>query len=118
MQTLEFTVKGMDCAECAAHVEKALAELPHVNSAQVLLGAEKAIIQYSDDLPQQEAIRRAITDAGYEAVFDPIKETANGDETINQFSIRFFILIVILVLGISIAGETLGFFDIIQDFIP
>jgi len=118
MQAFEFSVKGMDCAECAAHVEKALSELPRVDSAQVLLGAEKAIIQYSDDPPQQADISQAVVGAGYEAVFEPIKETAGRNGTINQFSIRFFILIVILVLGISIAGETLGIFDTIQVFIP
>ncbi len=43
-QTLEVPIKGMDCAECTQHVQKAIAKLPGVGSVNVLLGSEKAII--------------------------------------------------------------------------
>ncbi len=43
-QTVELRISGVDCAECASGLEKALARLSGVRTATVLLGAEKAII--------------------------------------------------------------------------
>lgn len=42
---LEVPVKGMDCAECAQHVQQAIAKLHGVESVDVLLAAEKAVIR-------------------------------------------------------------------------
>ena len=39
VQTLEVPIKGMDCAECAQHVQRAIAKLPGVESVNILLAA-------------------------------------------------------------------------------
>jgi Cu+-exporting ATPase len=44
-QIVEIPVKGMDCAECTLHVRDAIARLPGVESVNVLLSSEKAIIR-------------------------------------------------------------------------
>jgi len=44
-RTVEVPIQGMDCAECARHVREALVALPGVGSAEVLLGAEKAVVR-------------------------------------------------------------------------
>ncbi len=62
---LSFPVRGMTCAACAAHVEKALSQLPKVKEARVNLAAEKATIIVEGKLPWSEIIR-AVREAGYE----------------------------------------------------
>ena len=44
-QTLEVPVQGMDCAECALHVQRAIANLPGVETVDVFLASEKAVVQ-------------------------------------------------------------------------
>ena len=41
-QTIEVPISGMDCAECTRHVQHAIEALPGVETATVLLAAEKA----------------------------------------------------------------------------
>ena len=53
MRSIEVNISGMDCAECAAHVQTALNDLPQIHSAEVLLGAEKAIISFETEPPQR-----------------------------------------------------------------
>ncbi len=43
--TIELPITGMDCAECALHVQHALQAVPGVHQADVLLAAEKAIVR-------------------------------------------------------------------------
>ncbi|MDU2149943.1 MAG: heavy metal-associated domain-containing protein, partial [Varibaculum cambriense] len=45
-QNLELTIGGMSCAACAAHIEKALNNMPGV-SASVNYATEKATISQS-----------------------------------------------------------------------
>ncbi len=54
-------IKGMMCQHCAARVRKALGALDA--NAEVILDQEIAKI---DSAVQDDAIRKAVTDAGYE----------------------------------------------------
>ena len=62
---LEVPVKGMDCADCAAHVEHALAALPGVGHVQVYLAAEKAVLQLDPEQVVWKDIQTAVAGAGY-----------------------------------------------------
>ena len=64
MQTLEVPIKGMDCVECTQHVQKAISKLDGVNSVNVLLATEKAIIILDPDKVDLPAIRQAVASAG------------------------------------------------------
>ena len=66
LQTLEVPIRGMDCAECTQHVGHAISKLDGVQSVDVLLGAEKAIIQLDPDKVDMPAIRKAVASAGDE----------------------------------------------------
>lgn len=44
-QTLEIPIAGMDCAECTMHVQHAIEKLPGVQSVNVFLGTEKAVLK-------------------------------------------------------------------------
>ncbi len=63
-QTIEVPIKGMDCAECTQHVQHAISKLDGVNSVEVLLATEKAIIKLDPDRVQLTDIRKAVAGAG------------------------------------------------------
>lgn len=62
---LDLRVTGMHCAACSARVERTVAALPGVTSAQVNLAAETAGILYDPASIGPRAIREAIREAGY-----------------------------------------------------
>ncbi len=118
-QTLEVPIKGMDCAECTQHVQRALSRLDGVNSVEVLLATEKAIIKLDPDRVHMSDIRRAVASAGEYSV----PETTEVAPLISQaeFNRKFNILLVSVfagVLFIVIAGEWLGLFDALNQLIP
>ena len=60
-----FTVDGMTCASCVAHVEKAARRLAGVESASVSLAGGRATVRYDAGQVAPDRIAAAITDAGY-----------------------------------------------------
>ncbi|EFH86106.1 heavy metal translocating P-type ATPase [Ktedonobacter racemifer] len=65
---MEFSVRGMDCAECTQHVQYALSALPGVQEAQVYLSSEKAVVRYDPTVVNTSAFRQAVEGAGYTLV--------------------------------------------------
>ena len=65
MDTTTFAVGGMTCASCVANIEKALAKVPGVVSANVNLASEKATVQYLRGEASMADFRRAVEGAGY-----------------------------------------------------
>jgi P-type Cu+ transporter len=74
---LAFEVRGMSCASCVAHVEKALLATDGVRSANVNLAAERVDVALSPDA-RAEKIARAVTDAGYEPVVETLELGVRG----------------------------------------
>src|SRR5574341_806161 len=70
-QTLEIPVRGMDCAECTEHVHHAIAALPGVESVNVFLASEKAVVQLDPARVDVPAIRKAVEGAGYSVPYPP-----------------------------------------------
>lgn len=62
---VQIPVRGMTCASCAAHVEKALSGVPGVRAAEVNLATERATVDLTEDVPAA-ALAQAVRDAGYE----------------------------------------------------
>ncbi len=60
---LTLDVRGMTCASCVAHVEKALAEVEGVTGAVVNLGLATARVSYIPGVAAVSAMRRAVADA-------------------------------------------------------
>ena len=117
-KTLEFRVEGMDCAECTLHVRQAIEKLPGVTSADVLLGAEKAIVRLDPTLVDMPSLRRAVEGAGYH-----VPEQNTRQETVVQGNftrrvLTFFALLFGAVLFIVVAGEWLGLFEEITALVP
>jgi len=60
-----FDVKGMNCASCVAHVEKAVRAIPGVSDVRVNLASERAIVRLDSDRATSQAVIAAIDQAGY-----------------------------------------------------
>jgi Cd2+/Zn2+-exporting ATPase len=67
--TLEFSIEGMDCADCARTIEKAVGALPGVGSATVNFGAARLSVLAAgrDAGPLAGAVERKVSEAGYRA---------------------------------------------------
>ena len=63
----KLIVEGMMCAHCKMHVEKALAAVEGVKSAQVDLDKKQAEVELSADVADQ-VLMDAVKEAGYEPV--------------------------------------------------
>jgi Cd2+/Zn2+-exporting ATPase/Cu+-exporting ATPase len=116
-QNIEIPVKGMECAECALRVQEAIARLPGVESVNVFLSSEKAIIRIDPARVDLPAIRKAVESAGYcvpEAVASPTPRTGS-------FNRRMRVLLALVfgvVLGIVVVGEWLGLFKKLNELVP
>ena len=131
--TIEVPVLGMDCAECVAHVEHALNEIPGVSGVQVFLTAEKAVFQADLARVSAPQIRQAVAGAGYQvpvstritgledgvpAAGDGRTTRAAAMEKLTGQVLRLFGLVFGAVLFIVIVGEWLGLFEQITRLIP
>jgi copper chaperone len=67
MKTGVFAVKGMACDHCSRAVERALCDLPGVQSVVVDLSTGKVTIEMDVDIALCD-IRAAVEEAGYELV--------------------------------------------------
>jgi len=61
-----FKVEGMDCADCALKIEKAVSRIKGVASAQVFLSSSKLVVGDGDRL-DTEAIVKTVEQLGYKA---------------------------------------------------
>ncbi|MBX3661284.1 MAG: heavy-metal-associated domain-containing protein [Burkholderiales bacterium] len=66
METAVIPVKGMTCMGCVSSVKRVLGNLPGVASAEVTLTPGQAVVSYDPAKASAEAIKTAITDAGYD----------------------------------------------------
>lgn len=116
LQTTEIPIQGMDCAECTRHVQHAIAELPGVESVQVYLASEKAVIQHRSGSADITAIRKAVSSAGYS-----IPEGIEDSPAPSQYAKPILTLLAVLfgmIIFVALIGEGLGLFETLTDYIP
>ena len=65
MTTLELPIGGMDCAACARKAQRALLKVQGVQKAEVLLNAEKAVVETDLTVASMDALRAAIEKVGF-----------------------------------------------------
>ena len=70
---IDFSISGMSCSSCVSRVEKALNKVPGVISATVNLAIERAHVNYTNEVTQDQ-LKQAIIDAGYGAEVFEIKD--------------------------------------------
>lgn len=64
-RVMELPVRGMDCAECTQHVQRALASVPGVESVEVFLTSEKAVLRLAPFEVPMDTLRKAVESTGY-----------------------------------------------------
>ena len=65
MKESRYTVTGMTCSACSAHVQRAASKVPGVTSAEVNLATETLTVQYDESQAGFDPIRQAVEQAGY-----------------------------------------------------
>ena len=65
MQKATFTVTGMSCVNCAARIEKGLAETAGISRASVNFAMEELLVEFDDSAISREAIEDKVTQLGY-----------------------------------------------------
>lgn len=125
--TREWPIAGMDCADCASHVQAALCALSGVESASVLLASEKAVVRLDPTRVDDAAIRKAVEGAGYAI---PTSMAGRGDATegaataalagadFGKKVLGLFGLVFGAVLFIVVAGEWFGLFERLTERVP
>ena len=120
LRVIELPVKGMDCAECTQHVQHALAAVPGVESVEVFLTSEKAVLRLAPVGVPMDTLRKAVESAGY-SVKDATVEAQTQHPSLASFTrpvLTLFGLVVGAVLLIAVAGEWFGLFERVTDVVP
>jgi Cd2+/Zn2+-exporting ATPase/Cu+-exporting ATPase len=118
-QTLEIPISGMDCAECTQHVQHAIEKLPGVQSVNVFLGTEKAVVKLDPAQVDIPMIRSAVQGAGYDVPTSDAPKTA--PISMDDFNRKLTIMLVgvfAIILSVVIFGEVLGLFDFLNERVP
>jgi Cu+-exporting ATPase len=122
LQTVELPTCCMDCDERARHVQHALAALPGVQQATVLLAAEKALVTVDPGQVSLPALRSAVVQAGYQVGPMAGPESASPpDRSAWAFTrqvLTLFGLVFGAVLLIVVADEWLGLFEALTERVP
>lgn len=103
-QTTDFCIIGMDCADCAAKLEKRMAKVPGVETAHVNFGASKMTVSHSGPVTE---ILSTIEKMGYSGKVDEDLRITNEPASFwksNQYVRPTVISLIMLVSGL-IAGK-------------
>jgi P-type Cu+ transporter len=117
IQTVEVPVAGMDCAECTRHVRQAIAALPGVESVEVLLSAERAVVRLDPARVQRADISAAVERAGYRVAASAEGAAPAAGGFTRQVLVLFGV-VVGAVLLLVVGGEWLGLLDAVTDRVP
>lgn len=119
MKTLEIPISGMDCAECTQHVQHAIEKLKGVDSVNVFLATEKAIVRLDPAQVDMTTIRAAVQGAGYNVPDSdsPPQTPASMDDFHRRLTI-VLVSVFSIILSVVIFGEGLGLFDFLNQRIP
>ncbi|MBL8577224.1 MAG: cadmium-translocating P-type ATPase [Mesorhizobium sp.] len=120
MSTLELPIGGMDCAACAKKVQRALKKLPGVANVEVLLNAEKAIIDMDPKLVTRDALTATVEKVGF-TVPKPKGDVPYYVKEGNDLQRQLFLALGILfgvILLLVVIGEGLGLFEAVTEMVP
>jgi len=99
--TTTFRIHGLDCADCAAKLERRIAQVPGVETAQVVFATSKLMVSHRGDTSE---ILSAIEKMGYSGKVD--EGNLNRPEVIsfwksNQYVIPTLISLLMLLFGLG-----------------
>jgi len=117
--SVELPIEGMDCADCAVHVQQAVGKVPGVRDVLVLLAAERATVTYDADRVTLDQLKAAVVEAGYR-----VREPSVGAEVqtsrrdVGQVVSWGVLSLVAAVVLVAALGERLGLFDRVMERLP
>ena len=120
-KTIYIPIQGMDCADCTLHVKRAIAALPGVDSVEVFLASEKAVVSLDPRVVDLPAIRKAVAGAGYSVPEAGSQDIGGKPADMRNFSRTVLTLLGIvfgLVLFVVVVGEWLGLFEVVTQRVP
>lgn len=83
-----FPVLGMSCASCASRVNKVLCVYPGVYEANVNYATASVQVVYNSDECDEQALKTAVQNAGYDLLTDDGKEVEGGVEQVHAKKYR------------------------------
>lgn len=119
-ETIELSIKGMDCADCARHVKEAIEAVPGVTEVEVFFSAQKALVSLDPAKAGLVDIRKALKDAGY-SIVEPEEDAAAKPPFGGKFTRQIMTLFGVVfgvVLFAAVVGEWLGLFEIATKRVP
>ena len=84
MKISRFTVTGMSCSACSAHVEKCVSKMNGVEEVSVNLLAGNMQVEYDENILKDSDIIKTVKKAGYGAKSLEKKETKDQSEPVLQ----------------------------------
>ena len=84
MKISRFTVTGMSCSACSAHVEKCVSKINGVRQVSVNLLAGNMQVEYDENILKDSDIIKTVKKAGYGAKSLEKKETKDQSEPVLQ----------------------------------
>jgi len=104
----ELKISGMSCASCAARIEKRLLSMEGINSANVNLATNKAVIDYDPSTADLNNMIRNISELGFSADVDFSKpEESSLLENNEALELRKFLIASIILSSPLILGMIL-----------
>lgn len=87
IMTSTFTVDGLDCADCAAKLQKGIGKLTGVTDTNVNFATAKMKVTYDEIQIQPEQIAKAVSGFGYQAaLIPPAGSPARAQQSVFQVS--------------------------------
>lgn len=80
MKKVKFDIQGMTCSSCSSHVEKAVNKLDGVKNVNVNLLLNNMIVDYDENILDNEKIVKAVVNVGYGASLSDKKKETRGKE--------------------------------------
>lgn len=116
-RVVELPVRGMDCAECTQHVQRALAAVAGVESVEVFLASEKALLRLDPSRVTIDQLHSAVQAAGYH-VADAAPEETRAHARLARQALTLCGFLAGALLLLIVAGEWLGLVARVTDLIP
>lgn len=88
----KYSVFGMTCASCVAHVEKAVNRLDGINRCEVNLISESMTVDFDANIIKPQGIMKAVKSAGYKAK----PYSRNNSDGADTLLIRFILSLALL----------------------
>ena len=105
-----FQVKGMTCAACQSHVQKAGEKLDGVKSVNVNLLQNNMDVEFDESICTANGIEDAVTAAGYEAIItDEIKREDKKGRDYSLLKLIFCIVDLLVIMYVSMGNMMWGF---------